>query len=157
MASVCIFCGLRASGKEHAWPQWIDRLLGRSSDQNLTMEFQVSGRSSGRGQWSAQQLDVKVGAVCIGCNTGWMSTLETRVQMFFSPMIASGAVTVLGTSAPGPAPGTVPCFGFGRGPATISCGPLLRLTPISFGCSRPDSARARSREIAHTSTRGGDQ
>jgi hypothetical protein len=95
MPSACVFCGRRISGMEHAWPQWIGRLLGNRNVPNLTMDFQVSGRSRSRGQWLAPQLNVKVRAVCLGCNNGWMSDLEGQVSTFLSPMIMSGIATVL--------------------------------------------------------------
>jgi hypothetical protein len=81
----CVFCG-RAGVKfsrEHAFPNWISKVLALSGVDAVLLPSDGRGR-----QWTARQLDQQVKVVCGDCNNGWMShELEVPAIPLLTPMI----------------------------------------------------------------------
>jgi hypothetical protein len=48
--------------------------------------------------WYAKQADMKVRRVCTDCNSGWLATLEARVQRLLAPLILGKGRLALSTS-----------------------------------------------------------
>ncbi len=91
----CIFCGGGNLSKEHFWPEWASALLPNYPiNQHVEQLFtftevtKLTGPPEVRSKpgyvWTK-----KIRAVCVPCNTGWMSTLETAVQPILTPLIAT--------------------------------------------------------------------
>jgi hypothetical protein len=94
-AGKCIFCGGGNLSKEHFWPEWASALLPNYPDnQHVEQLFTFTEvtkltrapevRSKQGHAWTK-----KIRAVCVSCNTGWMSTLETAVKPILTPLIAT--------------------------------------------------------------------
>jgi hypothetical protein len=84
-SGACAFCGATtAITEEHVWPKWISREL--ASQRGFIMASQHGPRPR-------PTLEVTA-PVCDGCNSRWLSVLETDVQGFLRPMIKGGERTL---------------------------------------------------------------
>lgn len=86
MASVCIFCKRGPVTKEHVLPAWLKEALPIVG----AVEVHIGGED-GDPAWRMASLDQMARIVCLGCNTGWMSDLETFCSPRLSPVIGRGA------------------------------------------------------------------
>jgi hypothetical protein len=68
----CVFCGDRANTREDVWPEWI---MQRLDSPRPTAFFGFAGKQDR--YWSGNKLRLKARFVCKGCNSGWMSQLES--------------------------------------------------------------------------------
>jgi hypothetical protein len=69
MAKQCLFCANEANSKEHLWSDWILNRLG----------MQRTRIKMGKAQASViDHSAVEIRRVCIPCNGGWMSALESE-------------------------------------------------------------------------------
>lgn len=86
---VCCWCGAPAASEEHVISQWIEKEIEPPPDQvvgNPTLRRFSHGRVS---RWKVQRIATKKArtrAVCVPCNTGWMSVQEKRVQPLLGPL-----------------------------------------------------------------------
>jgi hypothetical protein len=77
----CIFCRSTPVTKEHAFPQWLVRLVG-------TMPVRVTVRTSTAArEYLGNKIELKVGCACAACNNGWMSSLESQAKPILTPMV----------------------------------------------------------------------
>jgi len=83
----CLFCGLKAGNKEHLFASWI---LGKR-------EWGPMRRAIGKLPVKIAGGDVTVGTVCVACNNGWMSTLESQ-NMALIGALMEGVSVPLDTS-----------------------------------------------------------
>jgi len=87
----CMFCDGAPLTVEHAFPQWLSKVV--PGDGNFTNVQVLPPRASRR----TPLMDIRVRAVCAGCNNGWMSRLEAAAKPLLSPMIR-GEVSTLSPS-----------------------------------------------------------
>jgi hypothetical protein len=88
----CVFCGGSANSREHAFPLWLHEYMAEEDGNYLHQEWDGDGREL-RG-WSSALPDLKVRRVCEGCNTSWMSDLETDAQPIVGPLVQGQASTL---------------------------------------------------------------
>src|ERR1043165_4008384 len=74
----CVFCDGKDLTLEHAWPDWICKLV-------TTAELEVVGPRVKR--WPATKIGIKVRQVCEGCNNGWMADMEKETKPILMPML----------------------------------------------------------------------
>jgi hypothetical protein len=84
MRSVCIFCGQRAKSVEHAWPQWLLALV-TDSDAPSKTEAQFGPEGTPITCWKGPEITVR--GICVRCNTGWMSNLESQAKLTLASFI----------------------------------------------------------------------
>ena len=77
MSRVCIFCHReeQALTREHVYPNWLSKLF----DPRLVGVNEVLGDNVNR-VWQGAVFQQKVKLVCIECNNGWMSDIESGVK-----------------------------------------------------------------------------
>lgn len=91
----CVFCGRPADSGEHLLPEWLRKVLP-SGDQMLHYR-QLGDDGATRREWHRRPFREKVRIVCSGCNSGWMSRLETAGRpLLEGPITRTG--TTFGTS-----------------------------------------------------------
>jgi hypothetical protein len=93
IAKKCIFCGAGNLSKEHFWPVWASAFLPKYPN-NQRAEQTISAGLNHR--FDARS-DVKhrpghtwnktIRVVCISCNNGWMSEIESLAQPILTPLI----------------------------------------------------------------------
>lgn len=86
----CVFCGGSPVTREHVFPDWISELYRRAPGLN---EFSENGKVVRKFPEKLFQHKAKI--VCEACNSGWMSTLEGKVQPLLADMITEAKATVL--------------------------------------------------------------
>src|SRR5260370_6566851 len=69
MAKQCLFCASEANSKEHLWSDWILKRLGTQPTRIKMGKARAS---------SVPHSVIEVRCVCIPCNGGWMSDLESE-------------------------------------------------------------------------------
>src|SRR5882762_3040814 len=72
MARQCIFCSNIADSKEHVWPLWI---LNMKKDKSWRPIRRTIGDSPTK---ITDGVEVEARTVCVTCNNGWMSGLESQ-------------------------------------------------------------------------------
>ena len=83
----CLFCSNRADSLEHVLPQWLLRCV--SPDTEGAFPVQAAKYVEGQGnsdERSFISLNFKARIVCVQCNTGWMSDLESEVDQILKPL-----------------------------------------------------------------------
>ena len=93
MVHLCIFCGHRVNSDEHVWPQWLVR-LGRTWPSPRRMQATRLNRRGHRATWDVNHPTIVTKSVCTGCNSGWMSDLETIIEPMLTPLINGRKGTV---------------------------------------------------------------
>ena len=86
----CVFCG-RSDLKitnEHAWPNWMRELF--PPGPTTVFGTRPAPQKPITIHPRADDMGVKVNAVCRPCNEGWMENLETEVRPFLTEMIRDG-------------------------------------------------------------------
>jgi len=92
----CIFCGGRVNSKEHAWPNWLVKLLKQTADEQVATDAQFAGGEVKR--WVGVDAAIKFKNVCqTTCNGGWMSELEDRARPILTDMLMGKPVTLSAT------------------------------------------------------------
>ncbi len=84
MKSKCIFCGgLSRQTKEHAIPQWCANL------KPANVRVRMEGEHLNIRKWDilTDKVEIKVGGICVECNSGWMSRLESEVKPLLLPLL----------------------------------------------------------------------
>lgn len=89
MRSVCSFCGKRAKSVEHAWPLWLLALIAAVGTRSGT-EAQFGPDGTPIRYWQGPEITVK--GVCVNCNTGWMSRLESEAKLILASMMSDIAL-----------------------------------------------------------------
>lgn len=79
----CMFCEGRAHTKEHAWPEWLIKLI----DQPGMYEVQAERGKTELDGWTQVRPELTVKWVCGSCNNGWMSGLEGRTRPIVQQML----------------------------------------------------------------------
>ena len=75
---LCSFCGMQKNrAKEHMWPDWLLKHLNFHSVDLAGTHYALSGQIVSRRQQKAPS--ALFGKVCMECNEGWMSQLESKV------------------------------------------------------------------------------
>ena len=85
---LCVFCGQHAPrAKEHVWPDWLLRHLGLEQSTMANTHLAIDGGSVSKRVQSASSM--VYGGVCVGCNNGWMSQLESSAKPIIAELISS--------------------------------------------------------------------
>lgn len=95
---VCVFCGRRATSREHVWPKWLREHITADRKEVL---FAAGGLSHRHGHridlysWQDQDIELQVGGICRspkgksgGCNDGWMEELESATRPVLAPLVS---------------------------------------------------------------------
>lgn len=90
MNKICTFCAGRANSDEDVIPKWVLRLLRKQDGERVPMRTYRFGKPPHDRLVANSAL--KVGSVCRGCNSGWMSRLEEDVKPILTPMILGNSV-----------------------------------------------------------------
>jgi len=90
----CVFCGSPGVTREHVWPKWLGEAV--VSHFGSPGKWAVTNRVVTRGasERTAHKLDATVKRVCAGCNSGWMSQLESLARPLILPMLFRQHATV---------------------------------------------------------------
>src|SRR6201996_6091293 len=90
---VCLFCGNeRKQTREHVIPQWLSTHIGDDIGADAYL-WKLGDNPIERGPVLSRRLtDLILRRVCINCNYGWMSDLETEARPLLLPLIAGQAV-----------------------------------------------------------------
>ncbi len=93
----CVFCGGEPVTKEHLWSDWIRELLTDKTATHRHVREQLEGKAQ---TWEAPPFTAVVRCVCEGCNSRWMSDLETEAIPHLKPLI-QGKRRIVGSKAQG--------------------------------------------------------
>jgi hypothetical protein len=86
VARVCVFCGDTPVDQEHVFPQWLGRLFTDDVvDFRATVDLRDQPATTRA--WKGRPFSTTVGGPCRGCNSGWMSELESRAAPLLRPMV----------------------------------------------------------------------
>ncbi len=83
----CLFCANTADSHEHVLPQWLHRCI--SSRTKGKFPVRVGRYVEGQGYLDERKfisLNLKARIVCVGCNNGWMSKMESEVEKILKPL-----------------------------------------------------------------------
>jgi hypothetical protein len=92
----CVFCGDSPTTLEHILSGWANRHLTQPSVEPVKHSMTHADRIVA--EWDAPGIDIQLKAPCEGCNSGWMSRLETAAKCLIVPML-SGETVVLDRQA----------------------------------------------------------
>ena len=88
----CAFCGSDAPlTQEHLWPEWAGRILAIRGDVTHRQHFVTVGSERTVREYRRPPWRVTVGAVCAGCNNGWMSRLESEAKRYAEDLLVGRA------------------------------------------------------------------
>ncbi|MFE9334899.1 hypothetical protein [Streptomyces sp. NPDC006925] len=93
MASTCVFCGGKASSREHVLPQW----LRRQAPEEFVRAGSIRTIRTKQGEYrQIAELfgTATVKCVCSTCNNVWMSSIEQKVQPFLYRVMIGRPVTL---------------------------------------------------------------
>ena len=91
MPNTCVFCKAAETSREHVVGEWVGKLF--PEEQQST--YGIMRANGDIISFQRKPFDLKVKVVCVNCNTGWMSDLETAVMSRLGPMIQSARATRL--------------------------------------------------------------
>ncbi|MDA1274570.1 MAG: hypothetical protein O2960_11045 [Verrucomicrobia bacterium] len=83
----CLFCPNTADSHEHVLPQWLHRCISSETDGKFPV--QVGRYVDGQGYLDERKfvsLNFKARIVCVGCNNGWMSKMESEVEQILKAL-----------------------------------------------------------------------
>ena len=86
-----MFCGRTPLTLEHVWPQWVAAAL--PGEGPLRVERRALGEAPV--SWERVSLEITVRRVCVGCNNGWMSELETAAKPILEPLVLGRSRTLI--------------------------------------------------------------
>lgn len=89
----CIFCGNTGVSKEHVWAEWLGQVVPAGLPARAYNHFWASADQPRK--WIAQNSIYqpahpgtrKIRKVCIKCNTGWMSRLQSQAKNCLTPLL----------------------------------------------------------------------
>jgi hypothetical protein len=89
-ARKCVWCGAGSSPEnpittEHIIAEWFTKALEGSGQLNHA--YRDHGAEQDTRAWSSNKPSFAVNATCDGCNSGWMSDLETQASRILPPFI----------------------------------------------------------------------
>ncbi len=87
MARRCIFCDNTNLSQEHIWPRWAAPLLADEGPMPHRVQIQQADRDDIERGWMTDGFSHTTGAVCKGCNNGWMSNLENAAKPLLEGML----------------------------------------------------------------------
>lgn len=87
MDNGCIFCGGTPVTREHLWPDWLRREAAITQPFDHRIEHEVDGVETRDVQFSTPPFRQVVQAVCGGCNSGWMSTIEENAKPILQDLV----------------------------------------------------------------------
>jgi len=82
----CIFCGSRATSKEHVFSSWLIEALSNGS-QRTEITLSIAGETLTPWAETGPERGLKVRSVCRRCNNNWMSELEETVKPYLLAML----------------------------------------------------------------------
>lgn len=83
---VCIFCDKTAATREHILASWLmDVLAAKNQTAHVVMTIGTERRQPFVLRGEGVGLTIKY--LCAGCNSGWMSSLETRAKPYILAML----------------------------------------------------------------------
>jgi hypothetical protein len=91
VARSCVFCRAPVSSKEHAFPDWLSKVVPGEGPM-------INTRDGGAKSWRAGGFDHQVRQVCGGCNHGWMSDLEGGSKALVTELILDRRTAPLSTT-----------------------------------------------------------
>lgn len=91
----CIFCLTPSTTKEHLFAQWLREAFPRTARDTRTIGLTRWGQDKRGKVYSMPTRAIRQGHsgtttvpfVCAGCNSGWMSRMETRARPILRPLI----------------------------------------------------------------------
>ncbi|MDF2156159.1 hypothetical protein [Vibrio sp. CAU 1672] len=94
MSKKCIFCDQTGMSKEHFWPDWMGKELGKSpTDKYVEGVIASEPKSSDYDEKLSERFGnvstKKFRVVCTKCNNGWMSALEEKVKPIIKNVLYS--------------------------------------------------------------------
>src|SRR5205823_2452203 len=92
----CGFCGGQGVNMEHAWPNWLRKVILASRAHGGRKKFRAQVERGGKTiSFVKPSLEIEVGMACKTCNEGWMHRLEDQVKPFMTDMVDRGLKTLL--------------------------------------------------------------
>jgi hypothetical protein len=79
--------------KEHAWPNWLLKLLRTLSKQTVNIKAEIDGGRPWT-NWHGPKGSIRVAGICKNCNGGWMSELEQEAKPILEPLIRNTESTL---------------------------------------------------------------
>ena len=76
--ATCIFCPNDANSKEDMFPRWILTLV--------QTRYPLYRKVGDKPATVTEDQEVRLPCVCMKCNNGWMSRLETKVQKYMGAL-----------------------------------------------------------------------
>jgi hypothetical protein len=86
VARACIFCGARPVRQEHVIPQWLRDTLAEMPMHPVRAQVDLRTPGASR-SFSTNRVDIRAGAVCDACNSGWMSDFESSTSPILRPLV----------------------------------------------------------------------
>jgi hypothetical protein len=87
----CIFCGEPADSREDIIPTWLNKQALMPPETTRPVTYTSHGVVLK--EWTSQTLAfLKIKAVCMGCNNGWMSQVETAAKPYLELMMKGNNV-----------------------------------------------------------------
>lgn len=92
----CIFCGEDGKAStEHVIPKWAGAVLLRlpttgvnPGGRRMTHRFTPSeGNDTKAREWETDEPSLTTSSVCLGCNNGWLSELESAASPILGPLL----------------------------------------------------------------------
>lgn len=83
----CLFCENPADSKEHVLPRWILRRVSSETEGNFPVRvarYQEREGHTDERELISSRFEARI--VCVPCNTGWMSRLESDVARILMPL-----------------------------------------------------------------------
>lgn len=98
---ICVFCGRSGVTKQHLWPDWLKSVIPREGQDHSQFLTKIDMSMPGtavirpdiqfkRGPFGAR----KIRNVCAGCNSGWMSKLESAAKPILTNLILGKRLTL---------------------------------------------------------------
>ncbi len=93
----CIFCNSLGLTKEHLWADWLRVYLPRTMLRHTTQSTLVDPHMEDQVSIERRPGDFysrRIRCVCVTCNNGWMSRLQTSARPFLIPFLTGQPTTV---------------------------------------------------------------
>jgi hypothetical protein len=87
MDSGCVFCGGTPVSREHLWPDWLRREAAIRERFDYRIEQEADGLETRDVKFSTPPFNQVVRAVCVPCNGGWMSSIESHAKPILQDLI----------------------------------------------------------------------
>lgn len=82
--------------KEHIWPKWLRRFIAFDDEtyRSMTVTVNQDSRDEFEKRHGGDLRQRAIRCVCKSCNSGWMSTLQTRVKQTVISLINGDAISL---------------------------------------------------------------